>query len=79
MLLSWREAPYTLDCRNPDEIRNGREAGPGFRKGSIRGYGFPIRISNSEIVIASEAKQSSFLETHIKKVSWIASSLRSSQ
>jgi hypothetical protein len=37
------------------------------------------RPHQSTNVIASEAKQSSFLETPQQKESWIASSLRSSQ
>jgi hypothetical protein len=49
------------------------EAGPGFRKGSIRATDFSS-FKRPIIVIASEAKQSSFLETRWKKESWIASS-----
>jgi hypothetical protein len=46
-----------------------------------RGVNADDRISPAynTCVIASEAKQSSFLERRWKKESWIASSLRSSQ
>jgi hypothetical protein len=51
-----REAP-------PDDVIRGRRRVllPGFRKGSIRATDFSI-FKRPIIVIASEAKQSSFLE-----------------